>query len=361
MNSSIFQLVLLQFRTFFREPAIIFWAIIFPILMAWVLGIAFTTKGVANKTVMVVEPNRHSLARKSIIANLASEEIYGEDIQNPTRVKVIVTDSEKKALTAMKKGEINLFLTVVNDTLNFNYDTQNPEAVSTFLIIERKIAKEEISKIKSAELRTKTVPVTTKGNRYIDFLIPGLIAMGIMNSCLWGISWNLIEMRMKKLLRRMVATPMKKSDFLFSLLITRIIICAVETSLLLLFAFLYFKMSIEGSITGLVLVYLSGIIAFSGISILISSRVSKSEVGNGLINAVSLPMVILSGIFFSYHNFPDWSVAIIKYLPLTLLADTIRGIFNEGSGFSQVMLPCAILSSLGVLTFFAGMKLYKWY
>jgi ABC-2 type transport system permease protein len=361
MNSSIYQLVLLQFRSFFREPAIIFWAIIFPILMAWVLGIAFTTKGEVNKTVMVIEPDKHATARMSIIFNMASEELYGEDIQNPTRIKFIVTDSEEKAFTAMKKGEINLFLKIVNDTLTYNYDTQNPEAVNTFLIIERELAKKELTKINSAELRTKTVPVTAKGNRYIDFLIPGLIAMGIMNSCLWGISWNLIEFRMKKLLRRMVATPMKKSDFLFSLLITRIIICAVETSLLLIFAFLYFKISLEGSVAGLILVYLSGIIAFSGISILISSRVSKSEVGNGLINAVSLPMVILSGIFFSYHNFPDWSVNIIKYLPLTLLADTIRGIFNEGSGLTQVMFPCVLLTSLGVLTFFAGLKLYKWY
>jgi ABC-type multidrug transport system permease subunit len=329
--------------------------------MAWVLGIAFTSKGEVNKTIMIIEPNKHASTRMSAIANLGSEEIYAEDIQNPTRVKLIVTDSEEKALSAMKKGEINLFLTIVNDTLVFNYDTQNAEAVNTFLIIERELTKKEITKIKPAELKTKTVPITTKGNRYIDFLIPGLMAMGIMNSCLWGISWNLIEFRMKKLLRRMVATPMKKSDFLLSLLITRILICAVETLLLLLFAFLYFGISLEGSVTGLVMVYLSGILAFSGISILISSRVSKSEVGNGLINAVSLPMVILSGVFFSYHNFPEWSVSIIKFLPLTLLADTFRGIFNEGSGLSQVLIPSAILSSLGILTFFAGLKLYKWY
>jgi ABC-2 type transport system permease protein len=357
MNSSIFQLVLLQFRTFFREPAIIFWAIIFPILMAWVLGIAFTTKGEVNKTVMVVDAGAGSSMSYLRFEGAVKEEVYGTDIQNPTRFKFIITHSEEKALTAMKKGEISLFLKVIKDSLTYNYDTQNPDAVNTFLLLERALS----NKAGSPQIKSKTVPITTKGNRYIDFLIPGLIAMGIMNSCLWGISWNLIEFRMKKLLRRMVATPMKKSDFLLSLLITRIIICAVETSLLLLFAFLYFKMSIEGSVAGLVLVYLSGIIAFSGISILISSRVSKSEVGNGLINAVSLPMVILSGIFFSYHNFPDWSVNIIKYLPLTLLADTIRGIFNEGSGLSQVMFPCAILSSLGVLTFFAGMKLYKWY
>jgi ABC-2 type transport system permease protein len=355
MNSSLFQLVLLQFRSFFREPAIIFWAIIFPILMAWVLGIAFTSKGEINKTVMIVGQNFKGDWIKPD-SGFVAEKVFGEDIKNPTRVKFIFVDSEDKAYMAMKKGEINLFLKEVNDSLIYNYDTQNPEAVNTYLMIER-----ELSKINSPQIKAATVPVTTKGNRYIDFLIPGLIAMGIMNSCLWGISWNLIEFRMKKLLRRMIATPMKKSDFLISLLITRIIIGAVESLLLLLFAFLYFHITIEGSILALILIYLSGIMAFSGIAILISSRVSKSEIGNGLINAVSLPMVILSGIFFSYHNFPAWSVAIIKYLPLTMLADTLRSIFIEGSDLSQVMFPCVIMTSLGMLTFFVGLKLYKWY
>jgi ABC-2 type transport system permease protein len=359
MNSSLYQLVLIQFKAFFREPAIIFWSIIFPILMAWVLGIAFTTKGEVNKTVMIVDRDSSIGWMKS--DNVINEKLYGEDIQNPIRFKFIHTDSEGKALTAMKKGEISLFIKPVHDTLTFNYDTQNPEAVNTFLILDRELNKEKLSKMNAPQIKSRTVAITTKGNRYIDFLIPGLIAMGIMNSCLWGISWNLIEFRMKKLLRRMVATPMKKSDFLFSLLITRIIICTIETGFLLLFAFFYFKINLEGSFAGLILVFLSGIIAFSGISILISSRVSKSEIGNGLINAVSLPMVILSGVFFSYHNFPDWSVTIIKYLPLTLLADNIRSIFNEGSGLSQVIFPCSILTSLGVLTFFAGLKLYKWY
>jgi ABC-type multidrug transport system permease subunit len=256
----------------------------------------------------------------------------------------------------MKRGEINLFLQQNGDTIVYRYDPQNPDAVNTYLMIER-----EINRNGEPMVRSSVAPVTSKGNRYIDFLIPGLIAMGIMNSCLWGISWNLIEFRMKKLLRRMVATPMRKRDFLLSNLITRTLIGAFETIVLLLFAFLYFSISLEGSILAFVLVYFAGIMAFAGIAIVVSSRTANSQIGNGLINAVSLPMMILSGIFFSYHNFPDWCIPFIKYVPLTLLADSIRGIFIEGAGLSDIIIPAVVLAATGVVTFFTGLKMYKWY
>jgi ABC-type multidrug transport system permease subunit len=166
---------------------------------------------------------------------------------------------------------------------------------------------------------------------------------------------------MKKLLRRMVATPMRKRDFLLSNLITRTLIGAFETIVLLLFAFLYFSISLEGSILAFVLVYFAGIMAFAGIAIVVSSRTANSQIGNGLINAVSLPMMILSGIFFSYHNFPDWCIPFIKYVPLTLLADSIRGIFIEGAGLSDIIIPAVVLAATGVVTFFTGLKMYKWY
>jgi ABC-2 type transport system permease protein len=203
--------------------------------------------------------------------------------------------------------------------------------------------------------------VTSKGNRYIDFLIPGLLALGIMNSCIWGIGWNLIDSRIKKLLRRMVATPMKKSTFLAAHMITRFIVIFCEASLLFIFARLAFGVEIQGSPIALFLVYVAGTFAFAGIAILTSSRASNTQVGNGLINAVVLPMTIVSGVFFSYHNFPDWIEVFVKYLPLTLLAESMRAIFNEGAGLAQVFIPCVILSITGVVTFISGLRIYKWY
>ena len=135
----------------------------------------------------------------------------------------------------------------------------------------------------------------------------------------------------------------------------------IESLVLLLFSLFAFRMSVQGDLSALILLYLAGNIAFSGIAVLFSSHTSNTEVGNGLINAVVMPMMVLSGIFFSYHNFPDWSIGVIKYLPLTMMTDGIRSIFNEGAGYHEVAMPILILTSMGALFFSAGLKIFKWH
>ena len=205
------------------------------------------------------------------------------------------------------------------------------------------------------------VPLTVSGTRYIDFLIPGLMAMGIMMSNLWGMSYGLVEKRTKKLLRRMVATPMKKSHFLVALMTVRLGMNFVEAGLLFLFAFFAFGTTIQGSLPALFLVFIAGNVAFAGIAILTSARTANTEVANGLVNLVSLPMMVLSGVFFSYHNFPEWSIPFIQKLPLTLLADGIRSIFIEGAGYAEISVAVLILMAVGVVSFIAGLRAFRWY
>jgi ABC-2 type transport system permease protein len=259
-----------------------------------------------------------------------------------------------EAVKAIKRGVISLYITMNNDSLVYHFDPANADARLTHLIVDRELSdqRNNLASIKVLE---------SKGSRYIDFLIPGLIALGVMNSCVWGIGWTLIETRMKKLLRRMVATPMKKWIFFTSHIITRITLGAVETLLLVGFAYLYFGTTITGNIAALIALFLAGILAFSGIAILMASRTEKSEVGNGLVNAITLPMMILSGVFFNYHNFPDWTISIIQWLPLTLLADSLRAVFIESAGFKEVIIPIAVLSLTGLATFVIGMRVFKWY
>lgn len=159
----------------------------------------------------------------------------------------------------------------------------------------------------------------------------------------------------------MVATPMKKSNFLIALMFVRIIMNVVEAFMLFFFAWLLFDTQIQGNIGALVVLFLAGNIAFTGIAVLISSRTSKTEVGSGWINAVQMPMMILSGIFFSYHNFPEWSLDVIRLLPLTALADGIRSIFNEGAGWMEILVPSGVLSIFGVICFIIGMRWFKWF
>jgi ABC-type multidrug transport system permease subunit len=249
-------------------------------------------------------------------------------------------------------------MTDAADKAEYHFDPMNSDAELTYLKLSSIIGEGEVMPVKNyAEIRTLTVT----GTRYIDFLVPGLISMGVMMSCMWGISYGIIEKRSKKLLRRMVATPMKKSHFLIALVSVRLVMNFIESMVLFLFALFSFKMTIQGDITALLLIFVAGNIAFSGIAVFVSSHTSNTEVGNGLINFVVTPMMVLSGIFFSYQNFPEWSLPVIKNLPLTMLADGIRSIFNEGAGYSHVAYPILILTLTGIVFFFAGLKIFKWH
>jgi ABC-2 type transport system permease protein len=345
MNKSLTQLILVHFKSFFREPAILFWAVLFPIIMAWVLGIAFSKKGESVRTVYVTGA--------SVPEKITGEKVLGEETGNVFRIR-FQKASEGEAIRAVKQGLITLFIEVKDDSIIYHFDPLNSDAQLTHLVLERSIADLHTD-------NTSVDPLQATGTRYIDFLIPGMIALGIMNSCIWGIGWALVESRMKKLLRRMVATPLKKTVFFSAHMITRIILGTLETILLIVFSYFYFGTRITGSIPAFVVVFLSGIFAFAGIAILMASRTSKTEVANGLVNAVTLPMMILSGIFFNYHNFPDWAIPVIQALPLTLVADSIRSIFIEGAGLMEVVRPVIILCTIGLVTFATGLKVFKWY
>ncbi len=135
----------------------------------------------------------------------------------------------------------------------------------------------------------------------------------------------------------------------------------VEAGLLFLFAWLAFNITIQGNLLALLILFVAGNFAFAGISIFISSHTAKTEIGNGLINAISMPMMVLSGIFFSYHNFPEWSIPVIQQLPLTMMTDGIRSIMIEGAGFAETAMAIGILTSTGLIFFIAGMKIFRWH
>jgi ABC-2 type transport system permease protein len=341
MNSTLIKLIIIQIKDFVREPEIIFWAVIFPISISSVLGLAFSKQEDPIRKIAVVEGKAGGLKKE--LENKASD----------SRFKFFHS-SEEDAILKMKRGEISIYLKESNGKWQYFFDPKNADGQLTYLLLEKELRKEQKDE-------NKTVAITAKGNRYIDFLIPGLLAMGIMNSCIWGIGWNLIDSRIKKLLRRMVATPMKRSVFLTAHMITRFIVLFSEASILFVFARLAFGVVIQGSPFALFLIYLAGTFAFAGIAILTSSRAENTQVGNGLINAVVLPMTIVSGVFFSYHNFPEWIESIVRFLPLTLLADSLRAVFNEGAGLKEIFFPVLILIVTGTVTFIAGLRIYKWY
>lgn len=365
-NTQLFRLLAANFIQLLREPAVLFWGIGFPILMAWGLGIAFTKQGDMNRTVAIVKQSSTGTAESKLYPFLnkyatISNGKYVVKLNNTKLGKVNISFKEctwNEAYTLLKKGNVTLILEDHPKIVTYHFDPANAEAQILYHLITGTLSQgPDFYALHQEEIK----PMTLSGTRYVDFLIPGLIAMGVMMSSVWGISYSIIDRRSKKLLRRMVATPMKKSNFLLATMIARLTMNLIEAGLLFGFAWLYFGTSIQGNLTALFTVFLSGNFAFSGIAILIASNTANPEVGNGLINAVVTPMMVVSGVFISYHNFPDWILPFIQYLPLTLLADSVRSIFNEGAGYAQIWMELTILTLMGGISFVVGLKIFKWY
>jgi ABC-type multidrug transport system permease subunit len=362
-NNQLFQLIRCRFLETLREPEVLFWGIVFPVLISIGLGLAFMQKNESKFNIMLVKNNQTELDSLLII--------YGEKIEKNGKQIITWTVNDEllgktkfsfihsnwsDAIISLKRGESDVIITDSLAKIHYHFDPRNEQAELAYMKLT------DLLKSPSNEKTTQQQisPLTLKGVRYIDFFIPGLIAFGLMASILWGISYTIIECRSQKLLRRMIATPMKKHNFLIAIIFVRTVMNFIEAIIIFFFAWLLFGIHIQGNISALFVLFIAGNIAFAGIAVLLSCRTSKTEAGSGLINAVQMPMMILSGIFFSYHNFPEWSIGAIKLLPLTALADGMRSIFNEGAGWIEIATPAISLSVFGIICFSVGMKLFKW-
>jgi ABC-type multidrug transport system permease subunit len=357
MNSAFLNLITMQVKEFFREPETLFWAVLFPVALAGVLGVAFTQQDQMKRRVGVWESEPPAAARMLAAWTRPAPASPGPGARSP-QFEFQAYPQRADAIRAIQRGEINLFLEPTAGSAEpcYHFDVKNPEGQLTYLLLEQERLR------RAGALKAECVqPLVATGTRYIDFLIPGLVALGILNSSIWGIGWALIERRMKKLLRRMVATPMKRYQFFLSFFITRLGLSIFEFLVLYTFAALAFGVRIQGSLPAFILVFLCGNLAFGGVAVLMASKTDNSQVGNGLLNAITIPMMIMSGIFFSYEHFPVWMVPVVKVLPLTVLADAFRKVFIEGAGLLSVLAPCAILLSVGLGCFWIGQKIFKWY
>jgi len=392
-TNQLYQLVYTQFLETLREPSILFWGIGFPVLITIGLGLAFTQTSESTYRVAVVEmaetgkqgkwrngeveewrsvENRVAVVEGSFDRLDSLLVVYGQEEWE--RGEAVVTwriedatlgdtrfvfsrTSWDEAIVGLKRGVTDLIVTDSVGEIYYHFDPHNAQSQLVYMKLSGLIKDTAVQTGRDQHI----APLTLKGVRYIDFLVPGLIALGILNSLCWGVSYSVIERRSQKLLRRMVATPMKKSNYLIALVSVRFVMNCVEAGVLFFFAWLFFGTIIQGNLGALAVLFVSGNVAFAGMAVLLGCRTAKLETGNGLINAMSMPMMILSGIFFSYQNFPAWSIGFIKLLPLTMFVDGLRSIFNEGAGWMEVASQSVILSSLGILCFVAGVKWFKWY
>jgi len=300
------QLTLSQLRGFYREPEAVFWVFGFPILLAFALGIAFRSRGAEALQVGVVAGAGDS----AVVAMLGGSRHLA--------VQRLAPDEGQRRLAS---GRVAL-LVVPGDPVTLRYDSTRTE--SRLAVLEVADALQRAAGRRDP-VAVQEQRVTERGSRYIDFLIPGLLGMNLMGSGMWGVGFAVVSARTKKLLKRFLATPMRRSHYLFSFMLSRLLFLVIEVATLVGFGWLVFDVGVRGSIATLVLLSVLGSLAFSGIGLLVASRAKTVEAVSGLMNLVMLPMWVLSGTFFSYARFPDAIQPVVRALPLTALKLTVAG------------------------------------
>jgi ABC-type multidrug transport system permease subunit len=329
-----------------REPEVVFWVFVFPLLLALGLGIAFRNKPGDAVSVAIVDGAGAQQAQ-TLLSHSPQPDLF--------KVKVL---NEEEAHQAFRLGKFDLVVEPdANGAFGYRYDPARPESV---------LAKAEVNEaMQSAAGRrdaiaTKPVTSSEPGSRYIDFLIPGLLGMNLMNSGMWGIGFALVDMRQRKLLKRFVGTPMRRGDFLLALASSRLILMIIEVGLLLVFGALFFHMRVMGSIGSISLIAAIGSLTFGGVGLLTASRAQKIESVSGLINLVMMPMWIFSGVFFSYERFPAVMHPLIKALPLTALNDALRASILEGTPILQEWPRLLVMAVWGGVSFLLALKWFRW-
>jgi ABC-2 type transport system permease protein len=338
-NHPLWQLTLVRFREFLREPEALFWVFGFPLLLAAGLGLAFRNTPAEVLSIGVVGTDRAAFEQAPTLA-------------------VDPFPALEDGLRALREGRIALLVErPAGGNVVYHYDDTNPEGRDARLRADLAVQQ---SAGRHDPVAAEDQLMRETGSRYIDFLIPGLLGMNLMGGSIWSMGFAIVEARRRKLMKRLIATPMPRHFFLLSFLISRLAMLVVEVGAFVGFAVLVFGVPIRGSLALVAGICVLGSLAFGAIGLLLSSRARTIEAASGLMNLTMLPMWILSGVFFSSQRFPDAVQPIIAALPLTALNDALRATMLQGATLAQVAPEAGVLAAWLLVCFPIALKLFRW-
>jgi ABC-type multidrug transport system permease subunit len=329
---------------FIREPEALFWVFAFPIIMAVVLGFAFRDRLPDSVPV-------------GVVAGTSAEEI-SRALAKAGTVRPRSYAGVPEGLEALRTGKITLLVEEAKTgDVVYRFDPTRPDARIARLEVDDAIQR---SRGRSDPAPSREVRVHEKGSRYIDFLLPGILGLNLMGTGIWGIGFSIVNARLKKTLKLMVATPMRKSDYLLAQILSRFLFLVVEVALILAFGVAVFQVPIRGSLAALGFVTVLAALSFAGIGLLVVARARTLEAASGLMNLVMVPMWLLSGVFFSSERFPRAAQPLIQALPLTAVNDALRAVMLEGRAPSAIGGELAVITLWGAVSFVLALKIFRW-
>jgi ABC-2 type transport system permease protein len=337
------QLTLVRYREFYREPEAIFWVFVFPVLLTAGLGVAFRSRSPERAPVALV-------ARGTLDDRVAA----GLAAADGLRLRQL---SDSAAAAALRTGDVALVVKPTPAGVEYRYDPERPDAREARLRVDEVVQR---AAGRQDPVQTNEQTVREPGARYVDFVVPGLLGMNLMGSGIWGLGFAIVDARRKHLLKRLVATPMSRTQFLASFVLSRLTFLIVEVALLVGFAMLVFGVPLRGSPVVLAGICLLSALAFASLGLLLAARPRTVEGVSGLMNVVMLPMWIFSGVFFSSSRFPDAVQPLIHALPLTAVIDALRATMLRGAGPAELLPELAVIAAWLVASFVLAVRLFRW-
>jgi ABC-type multidrug transport system permease subunit len=341
MSDPLVQLTLARLREFVREPEALFWAFVFPIIMSVALAIAFPARGARPVPVGLAGGPDADAVRTAL------------DAADDIAVRDLRPDEEARVL---REGEVHVVV-VPTRPPTYRFDPSRDESRAAVLVVDRAL-KRAAGRPEPWDAREE--PVVVPGSRYVDWLIPGIVGLGVMSTGMWGVGFSIVQARLRKVLKRLVASPMRKRDYLLAQMIARLVFLAPEVAIPVAFGALALGMPVNGSIAAIAVVSLVGGLSFTGLGLLIASRPRTIEAVSGILNLAMLPMWVLSGVFFSTANFPAALQPFIQALPLTALNDALRAVILEGAALGTIGGELLVLAVWGVVPFVVALRVFRW-
>ena len=333
------QLTLVRFREFLREPEALFWVFAFPILLAAGLGLAFRNRPPGVLKVAAVTPALANALRGDRLL----------DVRELT---------EAEGMTALRTGKVALLAEPgTGSAVVYRYDDTNPEGRTARMLADRAVQR---AAGRQDPVATSEELMREPGSRYIDFLIPGLLGMNLMGSAIWGMGFAIVDARRKKLMKRLIVTPMPRHYYLLSFVLSRLVLLIGEVGILLGFGTLVLHVPARGSLVAFAFLCVLVSMSFTALGLLIASRAKTIEAASGLMNVTMMPMWIVSGVFFSAQRFPELLQPVIKALPLTAAIDALRANMLQGASLAQVAPELGVLAAWLVVCFVLALKLFRW-
>ncbi|HKP28286.1 MAG TPA: ABC transporter permease [Gemmatimonadales bacterium] len=338
----LFQLTKVRFLEFLREPEALFWVFIFPVLLTAGLGLAFRTRAPEQVKIGVLDGPRAA----AVAATLGADK------------RVVVQQlSDSGAAQSLRTAKIAVLVIPGESGITYRFDDTRPESR-----VARSMADDILQRGagRADPLVVNEEQVRERGSRYIDFLVPGMLGMNLMGTGIWGVGFAIVDQRRKKLLKRLIATPMSRSHYLASFGLSRFIWLVLEVAMLVGTGLLIFGVPLRGSIGTLALVSFLSAAMFGGIGLLIAARPKTIEGASGIMNLVMLPMWVFSGVFFNSSNFPDAMQPFIQALPLTASVNALRSVMLEGTPLVGLGQELLVMGGWLVLSFVVALKLFRW-